>query len=162
MNICPCGSEKNYSDCCEPIITKTRKAGTAVELMRARYSAYAKVETDFLYDSLLPDHRANHDQKETRNWAAKSTWDRLEIVETEKGGENDDTGIVEFIAYYTVKGERTRHHERATFVKVDGDWFFDDGEGVLPQQVVRAEPKVGRNDPCPCNSGKKFKKCCGK
>ena len=30
-----------------------------------------------------------------------------------------------------------------------------------PEQVI-AEPKVGRNDPCPCGSGKKFKKCCGK
>ncbi|MHC5088906.1 MAG: SEC-C metal-binding domain-containing protein [Planctomycetota bacterium] len=24
------------------------------------------------------------------------------------------------------------------------------------------QPKVGRNDPCPCGSGKKYKKCCGK
>ncbi|MFP5441962.1 MAG: UPF0149 family protein [Gammaproteobacteria bacterium] len=30
------------------------------------------------------------------------------------------------------------------------------------QTVVREEPKVGRNDPCPCGSGKKFKQCCGK
>jgi uncharacterized protein YchJ len=29
------------------------------------------------------------------------------------------------------------------------------------QPYVRASPKVGRNDPCPCQSGKKFKKCCG-
>ncbi len=29
------------------------------------------------------------------------------------------------------------------------------------QPVVRATPKVGRNDPCPCGSGKKYKKCCG-
>lgn len=27
--------------------------------------------------------------------------------------------------------------------------------------VVREQPKVGRNDPCPCGSGKKYKKCCG-
>lgn len=27
--------------------------------------------------------------------------------------------------------------------------------------ITRAHPKVGRNDPCPCGSGKKFKKCCG-
>jgi hypothetical protein len=27
--------------------------------------------------------------------------------------------------------------------------------------VVRAEPKIGRNEPCPCGSGKKYKKCCG-
>ncbi|MGI5088557.1 hypothetical protein HH006_13215, partial [Treponema denticola] len=29
-------------------------------------------------------------------------------------------------------------------------------------QVVRTVPKVGRNDPCPCGSGKKYKYCCGK
>ena len=29
------------------------------------------------------------------------------------------------------------------------------------QQVVRSGEKVGRNDPCPCGSGKKYKKCCG-
>ncbi|WP_231757355.1 SEC-C metal-binding domain-containing protein [Microbulbifer elongatus] len=28
--------------------------------------------------------------------------------------------------------------------------------------VTRSTPKVGRNDPCPCGNGKKFKKCCGK
>ena len=29
------------------------------------------------------------------------------------------------------------------------------------ETIVREEPKVGRNDPCPCGSGKKFKQCCG-
>jgi tetratricopeptide (TPR) repeat protein len=33
--------------------------------------------------------------------------------------------------------------------------------GAVPTPVKRAQPKVGRNDPCPCGSGKKFKKCCG-
>jgi hypothetical protein len=33
--------------------------------------------------------------------------------------------------------------------------------GPLQQPFVREAPKVGRNDPCPCGSGKKFKKCCG-
>src|SRR6266567_2752220 len=39
-----------------------------------------------------------------------------------------------------------------------------DGEGRKPgkqETVVRAHPKVGRNDPCPCGSGKKYKKCHG-
>lgn len=31
----------------------------------------------------------------------------------------------------------------------------------VPAPVVRQGPKVGRNDPCPCGSGRKFKKCCG-
>jgi uncharacterized protein YchJ len=29
-----------------------------------------------------------------------------------------------------------------------------------PAPYVRAAPKIGRNDPCPCGSGKKYKKCC--
>jgi uncharacterized protein YecA (UPF0149 family) len=36
-----------------------------------------------------------------------------------------------------------------------------DGNGDTPSQVKRDAPKVGRNDPCPCGSGKKFKKCHG-
>ena len=35
------------------------------------------------------------------------------------------------------------------------------GEAQTVQQVVRSSAKVGRNDPCPCGSGKKYKKCCG-
>jgi preprotein translocase subunit SecA len=36
----------------------------------------------------------------------------------------------------------------------------DEGETVV-KTIVRETPKVGRNDPCPCGSGKKYKKCCG-
>ncbi|OGR63535.1 MAG: hypothetical protein A2X31_04935 [Elusimicrobia bacterium GWB2_63_22] len=36
------------------------------------------------------------------------------------------------------------------------------GETIKVETVRREEPKVGRNDPCPCGSGKKHKKCCGK
>ncbi len=35
------------------------------------------------------------------------------------------------------------------------------GETIKVETVRREEPKVGRNDPCPCGSGKKYKKCCG-
>jgi preprotein translocase subunit SecA len=35
------------------------------------------------------------------------------------------------------------------------------GEAPQVQQVVRGQEKVGRNDPCPCGSGKKYKKCHG-
>jgi len=32
--------------------------------------------------------------------------------------------------------------------------------GRTPAPVIKTEPKIGRNDPCPCGSGKKYKKCC--
>jgi SEC-C motif-containing protein len=58
-------------------------------------------------------------------------------------------------------GLRDRHHERATFKKQDGVWLYDDGE-IVPTTIVRSTPKVGRNDPCPCGKGLKYKQCCGK
>ncbi|MFH1645812.1 MAG: SEC-C metal-binding domain-containing protein, partial [Candidatus Omnitrophota bacterium] len=39
---------------------------------------------------------------------------------------------------------------------------FTPPEGQSPEPVKRSEPKVGRNAPCPCGSGKKYKRCCGK
>ena len=43
---------------------------------------------------------------------------------------------------------------------VDGD--ISEKEGGVNKTVVNKEPKVGRNDLCPCGSGKKYKNCCGK
>ena len=36
------------------------------------------------------------------------------------------------------------------------------GGPVVQAPVMRDQPKVGRNDPCPCGSGKKYKQCHGK
>ncbi len=43
---------------------------------------------------------------------------------------------------------------------VDGK--YTPKEGGMNKTVVNQEPKIGRNDPCPCGSGKKYKNCCGK
>ena len=43
---------------------------------------------------------------------------------------------------------------------VDGN--LSEKEGGMNKTVVNKEPKVGRNDPCPCGSGKKYKNCCGR
>ena len=43
---------------------------------------------------------------------------------------------------------------------VDGK--ISEKEGGMNKTVVNEEPKIGRNDPCPCGSGKKYKNCCGK
>ena len=42
------------------------------------------------------------------------------------------------------------------------DMVSEANEAVSRAQPIRSGPKVGRNDPCPCGSGKKFKNCCGK
>jgi SEC-C motif-containing protein len=162
MNNCPCGSENEYTDCCEPVIKGARVAQTAEQLMRARYSAYSKEETDFLLTSLHPDYRDEYDEAQAKQWAADSSWKGLEIVKIENGGKEDESGTVEFIASYSLKNDQYEHHELAEFKKQDNAWYFTDGASVPPKQVKRSAPKIGRNDPCPCNSGKKYKKCCGR
>ena len=92
----------------------------------------------------------------------RSRWHGLEVIRTEGGGPKDKTGVVEFRALYTANGEFCNHHEVATFVKDRSGWKFEDGDLVGETPTVREEPKVGRNDPCPCGSGKKYKTCCGR
>jgi len=161
MSLCPCGSNSDFDLCCNPILTGAREALTAEALMRARYSAYAKCEVDFLHESLHPAHREDHDRNATRRWAANSDWLGLEIVDIEDGQEDDQDGVVEFVATFKEKGVIRRYHERSQFKKHNGKWFFVDGEMVKPKTEVHKGPKVGRNDLCPCGSGKKYKKCCG-
>ena len=160
--LCPCGSGKEFDACCGAIIRGTRKAATPEELMRARYSAYAKAEIDFIVDSTFPSRREENDRAELEKWSKNSTWLGLNILKTEQGGPEDQTGFVEFIASYEDRGVRIDHHEYSEFRRDNGEWFFYDGKIVGEKPFVREEPKIGRNDPCPCGSGRKYKKCCGR
>ncbi len=161
-DLCPCGSGKTYSECCEPIIKGTSKALTAEALMRARYTSYVKQEIDFIINSCEEgDQIAEIDRKATEDWSKNSTWHGLKILNTQKGGEGDDEGIVEFEATYVSKGIRDVHHETGYFKKINGNWMYSVGQ-IKTTTVVREGRKIGRNEPCPCGSGKKYKQCCGR
>jgi len=159
---CPCNSGKAYGECCGPILDDGAKAPTAEALMRARYTAYVTEHIKFLYDSAGKTVREQFNERESLAWSRAAKWHGLEVLRTERGGVGDSDGVVEFRATYTANGEFCNHHEVATFVKDGGEWKFEDGTIVGETPVVRETPKVGRNDPCPCGSGKKYKKCCGK
>jgi len=162
MSECPCGSGLAYADCCQPVITGQRPAATAEQLMRARYSAYDQGVITFLGDSLHPGHKDDWDEAATRRWAERADWLGLEIVATEQGGEDDDQGVVEFIAGYREDGVARRHHEISRFARHEGRWYYVEGSTPAVQTRRLEVPKVGRNDPCPCGSGRKYKKCCGR
>jgi len=162
MDICPCGSTKPYADCCLPLISGKQQAVMAEQVMRSRYTAYVKKEMTWLCDSLHPDERAGYDDTGSRAWAERAEWHGIKILRTTKGGPEDQDGTVEFVVSFTENGTAQEHHELSSFKKTGGRWYFVNGKVQGPQPVVRQTPKAGRNDPCPCNSGKKFKKCCGK
>ena len=117
--------------------------------MRSRYSAYVLKLNDYLRDTWHPSTRP----QELDVSADDTPWQRLQIISCEKGGEVDSEGKVEFAAFY----QGGQLHERSRFVREGGRWFYLDGEILAPLQ----EEKPGRNAPCPCRSGKKYKRCCG-
>jgi SEC-C motif-containing protein len=160
-NDCPCGSAKPFENCCEPYLLGRLPAPTAEALMRARYSAYALCSIDYLYNTSGPRVRREFDAAGSRKWAESAEWHGLEVVATEGGGPDDIAGKVEFIARYTIKGAPVDHHEQAEFARVDGEWRFMNGKVIGPAPVRREGPRIGRNDPCSCGSGRKYKKCCG-
>ena len=129
--------------------------------MRSRYAAYAEHEIDYIIGTCAEDERDKIDVDQTRSWSERSKWLGLKILATGKGGPEDTEGSVEFEALYEMDGLRDIHHEQARFKKTDGRWLYVEGN-VAPKTVVRTGPKVGRNDPCPCGSGKKYKHCCAK
>lgn len=139
-----------------------RLAATAEELMRSRYTAYATGDIDWIYQSQSPEGREVMDRRATEEWSRRSTWHGLEIVQAKDGGTEDAEGFVEFKARYHIAGEDITHHEIAHFRKAEGHWYFVDGLEVKPRPFKNTQAKVGPNEPCPCGSGKKHKKCCGK
>lgn len=118
---CICDSEKPFQKCCEPLLTGQKKAKTPVQLMRSRYSAYAKGGFgDYLLATWLPDTRAGLNAAELS--LRSIDWVRLEVINKAQKGIN---AVVEFKAYFLDEngGERV-HHEHSLFERMHGEWFY--------------------------------------
>ncbi|MBW3843350.1 SecC motif-containing protein [Aeromonas hydrophila] len=151
MNKCPCGSTLSLELCCGSL-HRGAAAQTPEQLMRSRYSAFVLGLGEYLVHSWHPDYLGDLTAEQLSQ--TDTQWDGLEIIASQ-GGPADPLGMVEFKAWF-MEGE-ARHclHERSRFVRYQGRWVYTDGEQD-PEPL-----RVGRNNPCPCGSGKKFKKCCG-
>jgi SEC-C motif-containing protein len=158
---CPCGRSEPIDDCCGRFIAGRAAPESAEQLMRSRYAAFATHQIDYLITSHHPDTLREVKREDVERFSMGVTWLGLEILSTEEGQAGDDQGWVEFIARYREGGKEQIHHERSLFRRHQGRWHFHSAEYPKPAPAQRAQPKVGRNEPCPCGSGKKHKKCCG-
>jgi SEC-C motif-containing protein len=121
--------------------------------MRSRYSAYVLGKTEFLLSTW---HISTRPERLDLKDSSAVIWLGLEILKSQKGRIGDDSGMVEFIARYQTPVGTQQLHECSRFVKQAGKWYYLDGE--FP---ANHSGKPGRNNPCPCGSGKKYKRCCG-
>lgn len=131
--------------------------------MRSRYAAYASGAVDYVVATHDPKTRGQVNRDAVSAWSKESEWLGLEILAHERGGESDDDGVVEFVARGKNRGSGQAfvHHERSRFRKHEGAWVYVDGT-LARGEPVRAVKTPGRNDPCSCGSGLKWKRCCGR
>ncbi|MGB2248351.1 MAG: YchJ family protein [Alcanivorax sediminis] len=142
---CPCQSGKEYSQCCQPL-HDGQPATSPEALMRSRFSAFALGKADYIERSW---HRST--RPENLSLDEQERWVGLTILAASQDG---DQGKVHFQAVSQDHQGFTLLEEVSNFIREEGHWFYVDGETSV--SVL----KPGRNDPCLCGSGKKFKKCC--
>lgn len=124
---CPCNSGDTFESCCAPRLMQIAPAKTAEQLMRSRYTAFSLGAVDYLIDTLAPERRSVNERRMLERELKQTSWVKLEILDTQAGGTNDKTGIVEFNAYFEASGERGCLHERSNFRKEGERWFYVDG-----------------------------------
>lgn len=149
-NRCPCGSALEYSVCCQPYLSGVENAPDPGHLMRSRYTAFVEKRADYLIQTWHPSCHAAEFRQEIEAGFAGTEWLGLTVFEQADGSHSGE-GLVSFVARFSEKGKTGAIIERSRFLKENGRWYYIDG----------TRPQFGRNDPCPCGSGKKFKKCCG-
>jgi len=125
--------------------------------MRSRFTAYANKNESYLLETWSGSKRP-----ELIDFSKEeAVWTKLEIVKTKKGSKKDSKGIVEFKAFYSLENEPYVMTEISRFIKKSDRWFYLDGV-VKSVSKINQQVNQGKNAPCSCGSGKKFKRCCGK
>ena len=107
-------------------------------------------DADYLIKTWHPSCQATSFREDLLRGFTHTDWLGLTIFATEEG-QHTDEGYVSFVARFREQGKVGAIIERSRFLKENDRWYYIDG----------TRPLFGRNDPCPCGSGKKFKKCCG-
>ena len=146
---CPCG-QGNYANCCQPLHLGVAKAATAEQLMRSRYSAFAKHEIDYIVQTTAKGQQQALDVAAIRDWSESNQWLKLDVVQAQEKLDKNHAQV-EFKAHYHDGQQAQEHHEISHFVKHAGVWYFLD---------PTTEMKITMKQPCICGSERKFKQCC--
>ncbi len=118
--------------------------------MRSRYSAFVLHLEDYLRKTWHPATCPAQ-----MGLSASTRWKRLEVLDHEQqDGAQEQEGRVHFRATFQEQGHWQRLEETSRFVRLEGCWVYVDGDARV------ATLKPGRNEACPCGSGRKLKKCC--
>lgn len=147
---CDCGSGTPYDQCCGPLLSNKTQAKNPEQLMRSRYTAFVREESAYLMRTWHSRTRPQYLNFEDH----PVVWIGLQVHRAEINSSDNNSGIVEFTTHYLENNLLCTLTEISTFLKEDDRWFYLKGDSELKRS------KLERNKPCPCGSGKKFKRCC--
>ncbi|MFK5914389.1 MAG: YchJ family metal-binding protein [Woeseiaceae bacterium] len=140
---CLCGASNIFNVCCGKFILNHGATDSAEQLMRSRYSAYILKDQNYLLKTWHESTRPSSLDLDNDS----TQWKKLKIISASKD-------IVQFVAYFIANNDYFALSETSHFIK-DTQWFYEKGNEV---KTI----KLTKNMPCPCLSGKKFKRCCEK
>ena len=149
--ICPCGSKKNFSECCQPIFDDQKNADSPESLMRSRYCAFVMQDLSHVINTWHPTTRP----QPTDIHFDKCKWLGLTIASISRKPD-ESIGTVTYSARYLYNNCLFIIEECSSFRWENDRWFYYDGD------VRSSNTKIAKNGSCPCGSGKKFKRCCMK
>lgn len=148
---CPCGSGKIYPSCCGEFHQGNKIPQTAEALMRSRYSAFAVNNLSYIHDTMQGNAAKKFSGQEPDEHQSSHQLLGLEVIRHYVDNKNPHHAFVEFRVLHQFDKKFVLTQELSEFNRINGKWFYVDGK----------TQKTSRNDPCPCHSGKKFKKCHG-
>lgn len=146
---CPCGKGE-YATCCQPLHLGQQYAQSAEQLMRSRYSAFAKHEIDYIVKTTALGQQLALDVPAIAEWSKVNQWLKLEVIQAQEKLAKSHAQV-EFKAHYHDGSQAHIHHEVSHFVQHEGQWYFLD---------PTTSQKITMKQPCICGSIKKFKQCC--
>lgn len=184
---CFCGSNCNFTACCQPYIDKVKPVETAEQLMRSRFSAYALGNAQYIYDTYAKSSRAAQSVEDINDWSRSCIWLALNIYPVANNPIKTTEQFVEFSVFYITNNILYELQENSRFILEDNidihenviknieltsttplkQWRYIDGDIIAHNKLAN----IKRNRLCPCNhypstwkieKGKKFKQCCGK
>lgn len=182
---CFCGSNSDFSSCCQPYINKKLPVQTAEQLMRSRFSAYASGNAQYIYDTYAKPSQQKQSVNDINEWSKACSWIALVIHPLTHNVEKITEQYVEFSAFYIVNSILCELREKSRFILEEGtennfeinkpisintqlkQWRYIDGDIIAHNELSI----IKRNELCPCNhystawqskKGKKYKHCCGK
>jgi SEC-C motif-containing protein len=163
---CPCYNKNSpaekaidYRACCRPFIEGEQLPKTPEQLMRSRYSAYVVKNASYIFNTYALASQKSQSIQEIADWAKDSIWLSLEIVNTKLLTLPEQSHpSVEFTAIYLVGKNLCKMTEKSRFIREQNQWRYLDGEMIEHDEIK----SIKQNEQCPCQSGKKFKRCCAR